>query len=131
LAAAASSFSHTSKKYLANDSREIGTELIRMRSRTAIRWGDVKRPTFRGVSCDVRYFDKIEFTKAQVEPLPFVPATWITLSLSKSRCLEGRSAAVGIGREKCVVLSSRVGRDTSSCHRLRSHLIWYLHLFVS
>lgn len=39
-----SSLSHTSKKNFANSSSDIGAPLIRMRSRTATRWGDVYRP---------------------------------------------------------------------------------------
>lgn len=36
--------SHTSKKYLAKRDGEIGIESRRIRSRTAMRCGDVKRP---------------------------------------------------------------------------------------
>jgi hypothetical protein len=42
----ASSRSHTSKKYLANRSSEIGSPFIRIRSRTAHRCGDVYRPVY-------------------------------------------------------------------------------------
>lgn len=76
--------SQTSKKYLTKSSSEIGVELIRMRSRTAMRWGDMKRPVLRGVPLTCWYWERMESTNAQVLPLPLVPATWTMLSLFKS-----------------------------------------------
>lgn len=57
-----------------------------MRSRTAMRCGEVKSPTFEGMSCDLRYRDRIASTYAHVDPFPFVPATWTILSAAKSDC---------------------------------------------
>lgn len=57
-----------------------------MRSRTAIRWGEVKSPILEGMSCDFRYWERIESAYAHVEPLPLVPATWIILRFLKSDC---------------------------------------------
>ena len=78
--------SQTSKKYFANKFADMGVELIRIRSRTAIRWGEVKSPTFLGMSCDLRYCERMESTYAHVEPFPLVPATWTMLSLARSDC---------------------------------------------
>ncbi len=46
-----SSRSHTSKKYLAKSSSEMGTEFILKRSRTAIRCGEINSPILLGVEC--------------------------------------------------------------------------------
>ena len=80
--------SHVSKKYCVNWDSERAALLILMRSRTERRWGEVKRPILRrgaeGWEGEGRYWDRIEETKAEVEPLPFVPATWMMLRRSKS-----------------------------------------------
>ena len=57
-----------------------------MRSRTAIRWGEVKSPVLERMSCDLKYRERSESTYAQVEPLPLVPATWTMFSLLRSDC---------------------------------------------
>jgi len=85
--AAASSLSHTSKKYFAKSGSEMGSLLIWMRSRTDRRWGEVYSPIFEGGVCGAAedaYCDRIEDTKALVEPLPLVPAMCIGFSLSNS-----------------------------------------------
>jgi hypothetical protein len=40
----------------------MGVELIRIRSRTAMRWGEVKSPTLRGTARDLRYWERMEST---------------------------------------------------------------------
>ena len=91
--AAASSLSHTSKKYSANFSSDMGSLSICMRSRTNRRCGEVYKPVLRGCECPslrVVYCDKMEETNALVDPLPLVPAICTGLNLSKSEGLGQR-----------------------------------------
>lgn len=66
-----SSFSQHSQKCLLKSALEMGTPLIRIRSRTSNMCGLVYRPVFKPV---VR---KMLSHMAQVEPFPLVPATCI------------------------------------------------------
>ena len=52
-----------------------GLPLTRIRSRTSHRCGDVKRPV------EYPELRRIDSVMAQVDPLPFVPVTWMTRSL--------------------------------------------------
>jgi hypothetical protein len=62
----------------------MGAELILMRSRTAMRCGEMKSPVLRGVFFVRWYWERMESTKAHVLPLPFVPATWTMFRRSRS-----------------------------------------------
>lgn len=92
-----SSLSHTSKKYFAKFSSDMGIPLTRMRSRTATICGEVYRPSRyikswreKKIANEIPIFQfgladiKIELIKAHVDPLPFVPVTCITFSLFRS-----------------------------------------------
>jgi len=96
LLAASSSRSHTSKKYLANNSSESGLLLICIRSRTNRRCGDVYRPIWwmRGASCATprRYWARIDDMKALVDPFPLVPAICIHFKRLKSDGCTSHSA---------------------------------------
>lgn len=90
-----SNLSQTSKKYLENNSSEIGLPFILILSLTATKCGDVNKPIL--ILCeDVDVveveevveeveivFNKFE-VKAEVEPFPFVPVICITFNLFKS-----------------------------------------------
>jgi hypothetical protein len=64
--------------------------LICMRSRTKRKCGEVYRPVLVGLLGDVFrvYCASIEEMKALVDPLPFVPATCMGFSCSKSEGCE-------------------------------------------
>lgn len=64
--------------------------LMRMRSRTSIRCGLVKRPVL------YPEWRSMLSTKAAVDPLPFVPAMWMTFRLSRR---SSRSRRWGGGQE--------------------------------
>ncbi len=57
---------------LAASASEMFSPFTRMRSPKLTRWGEVKSPVLYPAA---RATDS---AKAQVEPLPFVPATWMT-----------------------------------------------------
>lgn len=62
----------------------MGDPSIRITSRTDIRYGEVYKPILVTGPLAVRYWERIDAVKAQVDPLPFVPATWTMLSLLRS-----------------------------------------------
>lgn len=100
--------------------------MMRMRSRTAIRCGEVKRPIFCGMEWVARCWARMEEAKAQVLPLPFVPATCRMLRRFRSEgwevvlVHEHEMRGVG-GSEKGMVQSSRCARGSRAFREWRLH----------
>lgn len=89
--AASPNRSQTSQKCFAKVSSLTGAPLILILSLTATRCGEVYSPT---LASGASVLSKEE-QKAEVDPLPFVPVMWITLSgLRSEGCVRGHQYRV-------------------------------------